>query len=98
MEKEKIKELENKILSSPFAEAQKMINSKASWQADVFVRLSLIEAIRAGGCMFAEEPTIDCKGHCIPSRFEVEPNTIGSPEYVLANLECAIEKYLSCLN
>lgn len=82
MTPEKINELEAKILSSPFKEAQELVNSGMAWKLEGSVGRGCMEAIEAGAIMLGEEAHFDTYGNRVPSRHEVQAETKGSPEFV----------------
>lgn len=82
MKPEKIKELEAKILASPFKEAQELVNSGMAWKLEGSVGRSCMEAIKAGAIMLGEKGHHDYYGNYVPSRHEVKAGTKGSPEFV----------------
>ena len=42
----------------------------------------MMDAIREGYCMLGKRSSVDYWGNTIPSRFQVENGTKGSPEFV----------------
>jgi len=82
MTPENIKNLEEKILQSPFKEAQELVNSGVAWRMEGSVGRSCMAAIEAGAIMLGDEIQTDYYGNTIPSRHIVKAGTKGSPEFV----------------
>ena len=85
MDKNKIKQLEKKILSGPFKEAQELVNSGMAWKLEGSVGRSCMEAINSGAVLLGEKGHLDYYGNYVPSRHEVKAGTKGSPEFVMEN-------------
>ena len=65
------------------AALQRLIDAGA-WGLEGSVGRAMMAAIEAGRCTLGPKPAFDYWGNRIPSRFEVEPGTKGSAEYVAA--------------
>jgi hypothetical protein len=63
---------------------QRLINS-GTWGLQGSYGRAMIGAIEAGVCALGKMPSRDYYGTGIPSRFDVEPGSMGSVEYVEAN-------------
>jgi hypothetical protein len=63
---------------------QTLINGGV-WGLQGHTGRAMMDAVEAGVCALGPEPAHDYWGNRIPSRFEVEPGTTGSPEYVEDN-------------
>lgn len=87
MDKNKIKQLEKKILSGPFKEAQELVNSGMAWKLEGSVGRSCMEAINSGAVLLGEKGHLDYYGNYVPSRHEVKAGTKGSPEFVEENYD-----------
>lgn len=61
---------------------QKLINSGQVWGLEGDYGRTAMGLIKAGLCMLGEKGVMDFYGNYVPSRYEVKPGTIGSPEYV----------------
>lgn len=66
---------------------QTLINSGAAWSLEGSVGRAAMDAIEAGYCVLGEEPHRDYWGNRVPSRYEVEPGTMGSVEYAARMME-----------
>ena len=62
------------------AALQRLIDAGA-WGLEGSVGRAMMAAIEDGRCMLGPEGHRDYWGNYIPSRFEVEPGTKGSPEF-----------------
>jgi len=82
MEADKIKELEERILNSPYKEAQELVNNGMAWKMEGSVGRSCMAAITAGQVMLGDKGYRDFYGNYVPSRHEVQEGTKGSPEFV----------------
>lgn len=60
---------------------QDMINSGIAWQLEGSYGRAAMAAIETGECVLGHEGHSDAYGGYVPSRYEVEPGTKGSPEY-----------------
>jgi len=63
---------------------QGLINSGLAWRLEGAVGRQAMRLIEAGRCMLGEEGHRDYYGNYVPSRYEVQPGTKGSAEYVEA--------------
>jgi len=61
---------------------QGLIDSGDAWRLEGSVGRTAMDLIRGGQCMLGEEGHTDYYGNYVPSRFEVEAGTKGSPEFV----------------
>lgn len=60
---------------------QDAINSGMAWKLEgTYGRLAM-DYLNAGACVLGEVPHKDYWGNRIPSRYEVQPGTVGSVEY-----------------
>ena len=64
---------------------QELINSGMAWTLQGRVGREAMDAIEAGRCALGTESRRDYWGNRVPSRFEVEPGTMGSLAFVEAN-------------
>jgi hypothetical protein len=62
-------------------ELQKLIDSGMAWRLEGATGRAAMDAIRAGYCMLGEDSHTDFWGQFVPSRFDVEPGTMGSRGY-----------------
>jgi len=60
---------------------QELIDSGMAWRLEGAVGRACYAAIEAGYCMLGEEAHKDYWGTPVPSRFDVEPGTVGSRGY-----------------
>jgi hypothetical protein len=60
---------------------QGLIDSGLAWQLEGSVGRAAHAAIMNGACMLGETGHRDYWGGYVPSRYEVQPGTPGSPEY-----------------
>jgi hypothetical protein len=60
---------------------QSLIDTGIGWHLEGSIGRACMEAINAGQAMLGEKSHRDYFGNRIPSRYEVEPGTPGSPEY-----------------
>lgn len=60
---------------------QSLIDSGMAWRLEGHIGRQAMAAIEAGDCVLGEEGHRDYWGNRVPSRYEVEPGTLGSPEY-----------------
>jgi len=63
------------------SELQALIDSGMAWMLEGSVGRAAMDAIKAGVCVLGEVGHRDYWGGYVPSRFEVEPGTVGSVEY-----------------
>jgi hypothetical protein len=63
---------------------QDLIDSGQAWQLEGSIGRQCMAAIEAGECMLGEVGHRDYWGNYVPSRYEVEPGTKGSKEYMEA--------------
>jgi hypothetical protein len=63
---------------------QDMIDSGHVWSMEGHVGRTAMSLIESGRCTLGPEPSKDYWGNRIPSKSEVKPGTMGSPEYVEA--------------
>lgn len=61
---------------------QKHINSGDVWRFEGSVGREAMGLIEAGYCCLGEKGCYDFWGNYVPSRYEVEPGTKGSVEYM----------------
>lgn len=64
---------------------QDAIDSGLAWKLEGSFGRAAMRAITDGDCMLGHEGHTDAYGNYVPSRWEVEPGTKGSPEH--ANVE-----------
>lgn len=67
------------------ADMQSMIDSGMCWRMEGAMGREAMSMIEDGTCMLGEEGHRDYWGNYVPSRYEVEPGTKGSPEYMEAH-------------
>ena len=60
---------------------QRLIDDGTVWQLPGSYGRTAMDFITAGACMLGPEGHRDAYGNYVPSRFEVQPGTKGSPEY-----------------
>jgi hypothetical protein len=60
---------------------QALIDSGMAWRLEGAVGRAAYSAIEQGYCMLGERAFKDYWGTPVPSRHDVKPGTIGSPEY-----------------
>ena len=60
---------------------QELINSGLAWRLEGSIGRAAMRAIESGGCILGEVGHRDYWGNYVPSRYEVEPGTMGSIEY-----------------
>lgn len=63
---------------------QDLVNSGLAWKLEGSVGRAAMAALEAGVIALGETGHLDYWGNYVPSRYEVEPGTVGSPEYVAA--------------
>lgn len=63
---------------------QSLIDSGMAWRMEGHIGRSAMAAIEAGECVLGEVGHRDYWGNYVPSRYEVQPGTKGSPEYAAA--------------
>ena len=61
---------------------QRRINDGTIWRLEGAAGRAAMQAINDGFCMLGHEPSKDYWGNYIPSRHEISPGHIGSPDYV----------------
>lgn len=61
---------------------QDLINTGQAWQLQGSYGRTAMDLIEQGYCMLGETGHRDYYGNYIPSRYEVQPGTKGSAEYV----------------
>ena len=66
---------------------QGLIDSGMAWRMEGSIGRQCMAAIEAGRAMLGPEGHYDYYGNYVLSRYEVEPGTMGSPEYVAASEE-----------
>ncbi len=64
---------------------QALINSGQAWRLEGSVGRTAMDLIEAGKCTLGPERHKDYWGNTVPSRFDVEPGTKGSIEFVEAH-------------
>jgi hypothetical protein len=60
---------------------QALIDTGDAWMLEGHVGRTCMDAIQFGYAMLGEKSHRDYYGNIIPSRYEVQPGTPGSPEY-----------------
>lgn len=60
---------------------QELINTGMAWQLEGHVGRQCMEAIECGAAMLGIHGYRDYYGNYVPSRFEVEQGTKGSPDF-----------------
>ena len=63
---------------------QSLIDTGQAWRLEGSVGRAAMDLIESGICMLGEEQYTDYYGSVVPSRYDVEPGTVGSQEYVEA--------------
>jgi hypothetical protein len=66
---------------------QELVNTGAAWTMEGHVGRTAMAMLEAGIIMLGEVGHRDYWGNYVPSRFEVEPGTKGSAEYVEARAD-----------
>lgn len=66
------------------AAIQDLVDTGAAWRLEGHVGRTCMDAIEAGQIALGETAHRDYWGNYVPSRYEVEPGTKGSVEYVEA--------------
>lgn len=66
---------------------QQLIDDGTVWRLQGSYGRTAHALIEDGRCMLGETSHLDYFGNHVPSRFEVQPGTPGSPEYVNARHE-----------
>lgn len=64
---------------------QELVNTGVAWQLEGHVGRTAMALIKAGKIMLGEVAYKDYWGNRVPSRFEVQPGSVGSREYVEAH-------------
>ena len=67
-----------------FVSVQKALNS-GLWSLQGSYGRTMMGALKAGDCLLGKVGARDAYGNQIPSRFQVEPGTKGSYEWVVEN-------------
>lgn len=62
-------------------DVQAAINSGIAWKLEGAYGRHAMDYLNAGACVLGEVSHKDYWGNRIPSRYEVEPGTVGSVEY-----------------
>ena len=88
--KAKIEAIEAKIMASPFAETQELINA-GQWNADESIVNRMNICLNAGCCMLGKLPATDRYGYRVPSRYEAIEGKVGSPEFVEERIDNLIK-------
>lgn len=65
-----------------YATLQRAINDGSAWRFQGSYGRSMMLAIEAGRCLLGPNACDDAYGNQIPSRYEVQPGTKGSREFV----------------
>jgi len=60
---------------------QELINTGTAWHLEGGIGREAMRAIESGECILGEVGHRDYWGNYVPSRYEVEPGTMGSIEY-----------------
>lgn len=60
---------------------QAMINDGSVWHLEGSMGRHAMDEIRAGRCTVGPEATFDYWGNRVPGISELEPGTMGTPEY-----------------
>jgi hypothetical protein len=60
---------------------QELIDSGLAWQLEGHIGRQAMACIESGLCTLGPEGHHDYWGNYVPSRTEVQPGTVGSPEY-----------------
>jgi hypothetical protein len=63
---------------------QALIDSGLAWTLEGSVGRACMACIEAGDCLLGEVSTVGYYGQRIPSRYDVEPGSLGSVEYAEA--------------
>jgi hypothetical protein len=66
---------------------QGLINTGQAWLLEGHVGRTAMGLIESGHCMLGKEAHTDYWGNRVPSRYEVEDGTKGSPSFVRETLE-----------
>lgn len=61
---------------------QFLINTGQAWQLEGHVGRTAMALIEEGVCALGPESVSDYYGNTLPGRFDVEPGTLGSVEFV----------------
>lgn len=64
------------------ADMQSLVDSGDAWRLEGSIGRAAHDLIMQGQLMLGPEAQRDYWGNYVPSRFDVEPGTPGSPEYV----------------
>lgn len=73
--------LDSESETDRIAALQQLINSGMAWKLEGSIGRAASAAIEAGVCVLGEVGHRDAYGNYVPSRYEVEAGTKGSPEY-----------------
>ncbi len=74
---------DEEVLPEDYIEGmQKLIDTGTAWQLEGSVGRTAMSLIEDGQCMLGEESHTDYWGNRVPSRYEVQAGTKGSPEFV----------------
>ena len=65
---------------------QELVNTGIAWQLEGYVGRTAMDLIKEGRIMLGEVATKDYWGNRVPSRYDVEPGTKGSREYMEAHI------------
>jgi hypothetical protein len=65
-----------------FQAVQRAINSGSAWSLQGSYGRTMMQAIVDGYCILGKNSTRDYYGNHIPSRFDVQPGSVGSREFV----------------
>jgi hypothetical protein len=74
-----VKDLEQRILNTPFGVIQKAINC-GKWDSPA--KIAMKYYLNMGACMLAERHYFDNSGKYYPARDKVKAGSVGSPQYV----------------
>ena len=75
--------LDEDVLPEDYIEGmQKLIDTGTAWTMEGSIGRAAMGLIREGQCMLGETGHTDFWGNYVPSRFEVQAGTKGSPEFV----------------
>jgi hypothetical protein len=64
-----------------FAGLQDLIDTGIAWRLEGSVGRAAMRAIESGDCILGPAGLRDYWGNYVPSRYEVEPGSLGSAEY-----------------
>jgi hypothetical protein len=60
---------------------QHLINTGNAWRMDGSTGRAAMSLIEQGRCVLGIDPRYDAHGNYVPSRYEVQAGTKGSPDY-----------------